>query len=317
MSKVARYCQTQFPGKGQSKVNSGANGRVIKIINFLTTHPEESFNVSELSERLDISFGSTHRVLTALTQAGYLYRHPKHKTYSLGLALLAIGQVAMGKHQAVAVAQQALQKLADEFHARFIISAITHNEILYLATVGAALQSQGATRCGDRRPFIPPLGLCHVAWANRDARTAYLQRAPAELSNKMRSHVERAFDLIRQRGYSMGAMYDGIKALRKVISDHVDSYHSSDYWSALEQAIGQLTEQEIQLLSGDDVEPAEASHISVPVFSPTGEVSLELTMRGIPPGVSAPQLETMAERMVEAAAHVTRKTYGRKPKKYD
>jgi len=93
-------------------------------------HLEESFTVSELSERLDMSFGSAHRVLGALTQAGYLYKHPKHKIYTLGLALLAIGQVAMTKHKVVAIAQEELQKLAARLDVSCLVSAITDDEII-------------------------------------------------------------------------------------------------------------------------------------------------------------------------------------------
>ncbi|WP_372810629.1 helix-turn-helix domain-containing protein, partial [Litorivivens sp.] len=61
---------------------SSSNTRAIDVINFLAAHPTEAFTLTELAEQLALSHGSAHRVLNALTEARYLSRHPKHKTYS-------------------------------------------------------------------------------------------------------------------------------------------------------------------------------------------------------------------------------------------
>lgn len=286
---------------------------MISVINFLAAHLEESFTVSELSERLSMSFGSTHRVLTTLTQAGYLSRHPKHKTYTLGLALLAIGQVAMTKHKVVAIAQEELQKVATELQVSCIVSAITDKDILYLATAGNTVMDQSSTRIGDRRPFVPPLGLCHVAWASPKSRADYLKDSNIILSKKMQDYVELACETIRERGYSMGGMGNGTRALRNLMSEHVDSYQSSQYWEALGNAINTLSEQEIQILTPSQADPTNVTHISVPVFSPTGEVILELTLRGTPSNASAKELEAIAIELADVASYVTTRTFGRKP----
>ncbi|MGE4341290.1 MAG: helix-turn-helix domain-containing protein, partial [Pigmentiphaga sp.] len=69
-----------------------SNSRVVDIINFLATYPADSFSMSQISAHLGLSHGSAHRVLGTLTEAGYVSRHPRHKTYSLGLAMVMIGQ---------------------------------------------------------------------------------------------------------------------------------------------------------------------------------------------------------------------------------
>jgi len=111
----------------------------------------------------------------------------------------------------------------------------------------------------------------------------------------------------------MGGTGSGILALRKIMSDHVDSYRSDLYWQALTRAIAELTEKEIQILSEENVNPLDVNHISVPVFSPTGDVILELTLRGTPPDTSHSKLLSIANQLVEAANDVTTRTFGRKP----
>jgi DNA-binding IclR family transcriptional regulator len=294
-------------------VDEGANGRIIKVINFLTAHPEEAFTVSQLAEQLGMSFGSAHRVLTALTEAGYLARHAKHKTYTLGLALLAIGQVAMQRHKVVAIAQREMDKLTTELELECLISAISGNEILYLAKTGKASAPNGVTRVGDRRPYLPPLGLCHIAWADAARVESYLQRAPSGLSPSMQDYLKQALAVVRKRGYSIALMGQGINALRQLVADHVYSYSAPQYWQELDRAIAALSPAEIQALSPADLGGNPISHISVPVFSASGDVLLELTLAGFPDALSTAEMERIGTRMVNAASQVTRETYGRKP----
>lgn len=294
-------------------VDEGANGRIIKVINFLTAHPEEAFTVSQLAEQLAMSFGSAHRVLIALTEAGYLARHPKHKTYTLGLALLAIGQVAMQRHKVVAIAQREMEKLTTELGLECLISAITGTEILYLAQAGKASARNGVTRVGDRRPYLPPLGLCHIAWADAANVESYLQRAPSGLSPTMRDYLKQALAVVRKRGYSLATLGQGINALRQLVADHVYSYRTPRYWEELDRAISALSPAEIQVLSPDDLGTSPISHISVPVFSAAGEVLLELTVSGFPDTLAATKVERLAAQMVSTASQVTRETYGRRP----
>ena len=79
--------------------------RAIRLVNFLVAHPAEVFTLSELCQRLDINRASALRVLGALVAAGYIERHPRHLTYTLGVTLVAVGQAAAVRHPAVRVAQ--------------------------------------------------------------------------------------------------------------------------------------------------------------------------------------------------------------------
>ncbi|NHO65651.1 helix-turn-helix domain-containing protein [Aestuariicella hydrocarbonica] len=279
----------------------------------MASHPAESFTVSEISERLSLSFGSAHRVLMSLSEAGYLARHPKHKTYSLGFTLIAIGQVALEKHKVVNIAQQEMAKVAAELGTECMVSVITGDEVLYLAKRGSPAEHSGVTRIGDRRPLVPPVGMCHIAWSSTASIEAYLQRATSGFSTSMRTYLEQAIAAIRARGYSISTLDQGINALSRLVADHVDSYQSPEYWAAMDEALGKLSQNEIQLLSLDDLGAARISHISVPVFSPSGEVILELTLAGLPLTMEQTEIEARISRMRAAADYVTSEVHGRKP----
>jgi DNA-binding IclR family transcriptional regulator len=291
-----------------------SNSRVIDVINFLAAHPTESFTLSEISDRLSISHGSAHRVLTTLTEARYLSRHPRRKTYSLGLALVAIGQAALERHRVVDVARREMARLAYELGVQCIAYAIVDDEMLHLAKEGTSQTPDGLARVGERRPFMPPGALGHVAWASPDAVEAYLAKAPKGVSAEMRAHLMTALDVIRRRGYAIAAIGPAWTALRQIIIDHADDYREEKYWSQMQALVGQLSKSEVQLLSLEDVGSARISYISAPVFSPSGEVVLELMLSGIPDILSAAEVERYAERLRAAAAVVTSEALGRMPR---
>jgi DNA-binding IclR family transcriptional regulator len=243
-----------------------------------------------------------------------LWRHPKRKTYSLGLALVAIGQAALEQHRVVDLARREMARLSDELSVQCIANAIVDDEMLYLAKEGVSQTPDGLARVGERRPFMPPGGLCHVAWAQPEIVEAYFAKAPPQGGEEMRAYLLTALDVIRKRGYAIATVGPAWTALRQIIIDHADNYREEQYWSQMRTLVCQLSRDEMQLLTLDNVGSARISYISAPVFSPTGDVVLELTLNGMPDASSATEIERYAERLRAAAAVVTSEARGRMPR---
>jgi DNA-binding IclR family transcriptional regulator len=293
--------------------NSGPNTRVVEVMNFLAAHPTESFTLSELASRLGLSVGSAHRLLTTLAEARYLSRHPKHKTYSLGMALVAIGQAALAQHRDIDIARREMVRLADELKVQCYAVAVVHDEMLFLASEGAPQSYDPPNRVGERRPYMPPLGMCHAAWASAEEQEDYIARAPAALNDRARAHLARSLEVIRERGYSIAASGPAFRALRQFTVMPVGFQADEHYWAGMRQLIAELTEQEIQLLNLGDIGPEGVSFVTAPVFSPSGAVALELTIGGMPPNLPHAELERYIAKLRAAAAIVTSETHGRVP----
>ncbi len=293
---------------------SGPNSRVIDVINFFAARPTNSFTLSELAEQLDISLGSAHRVLTTLAEARYLSRHPKHKTYSLGVALVAIGQAALEKHRSIDIARREMVRLSNELKVQCIADAIVDGEMLILDRQGVSQTHDGLNHIGERLPFIPPFGLGHVAWASEEALKAYLTKAPTALNDRKLTYLMKALQRIRERGYAIAQNGPNLRSLRQVASEHHSRIRDDAHWARMQSLIGQMSDSEIQLLSLDDARPLSISHISAPVFSPAGEIALELSLTGIPDNLDAAEIRQVAERLRAAAAMITSETHGRMPR---
>jgi DNA-binding IclR family transcriptional regulator len=283
---------------------SNPTNRVMDVLNFLAAHPTESFTLAEIARHVGLSNGSAHRLLTAMAAGRYLSRNEKHRTYSLGLALIAIGQAAIEKHRGVDVARREIGRLSSALNVQCSANAVVDDDIVVLIKEGATQSRLSLTRVGERRPLVPPVGICHVAWGGEAAIAAYTAKADAHFDEAMREHLRATFPLVRQRGYATARQATVLPA---------GQVRDSAYWASVFTMVGQLTAAELQLFDLADVGERGFSYIAAPVFSPAGTVAFQLVISGLPQSLSVTEAERYAEQLCATAALITSETHGRRP----
>ena len=77
-----------------------------------------------------------HALLGALTDAGYLARHPRLRTYTLGPAVVALGTAALETHPAIDLARDAARGLARETGLEVAVTSVAGDHIIFLARAG-------------------------------------------------------------------------------------------------------------------------------------------------------------------------------------
>jgi DNA-binding IclR family transcriptional regulator len=289
---------------------------VLDVLNFLGAHPTESFTLAEIARQLGLSNGSAHRVLITMAESRFLSRNEKHKTYSLGIALVALGRAALEKHRGIEIARKEIAQLALELNAQCSVTAIADGELLLVAKEGAPQSHAGLHQVGERTPLILPIAIGHLAWSSDQAIESYLAETAPSLSKALRKHTFAAISAIRRRGYAMAANGPAMRGLRQSMTSPNGYVRNDAYWTALRHAIGSMSENELQLLSVPSKPPTGLRYIAAPVFSPDGSVSLELVTTGLPSNMSAKDIERYAERLCAAAAVVTGEVHGRYPKSW-
>src|ERR1700689_2817122 len=85
------------------------------VLSLLSRHPDASFTLSEICQRLDLNVSTAHSLLNALTAAQFLVRHPGTKRYSLGPELVRIGAAAASRQVTLTDhARERMRRLAEE-----------------------------------------------------------------------------------------------------------------------------------------------------------------------------------------------------------
>lgn len=287
--------------------------RVMDVLNFMAAHPTERFTLAEIARHVGLSNGSAHRLLTTMASAQFLHRHERHRTYSLGMALVAIGQAAVEQHRGIEIARRAVARLAQDLDLQCSANALVDGEIVVLCKEGTAQSHLGLTRVGERRPLVPPVGLCHVAWSGEAAIRAYVDQAAPYLDAAVCERLHAAFALIRQRGYAIAANGPAAGRTREAMVTPGDQVRDGAYWQRVFELAGQFSPDQVQLFDLARAAPSGVSYLAAPVFSPDGTVALQLVASGMPTDLAPRDIQRMAERLCAGAAAVTAEIHGRPP----
>lgn len=293
---------------------SDPNHRPLKVITFLAAHATEAFSLAEIARFLELSKGSAHRVMTALTSAGFVARHPRHKTYTLGMALVAIGQAALDRYPGIGIAKREMARLRTELNVGFGATAIVNDEYLLLAREGTPRTHDGLTVVGERRVVVPSIGIGQLAWRSQDEIEAYLARGSAYLPDNVRDHLRACMPAIRQRGFSVAADGVGIHRLLKATVIPLGQRAKALFAESTLHDVGGISASEFQMLDWKEMDAKPVNYVAAPVFSPDGEVCMEIVMSAFPESIRLPAIERYAAKLAQAADAVTKEIHGRTPK---
>jgi DNA-binding IclR family transcriptional regulator len=176
--------------------------RALDIVSFLTEHPSDAFTMAQLIRALRLNQGSAHAILSTMTEQGFLARHPEHRTFRLGPALVAVGEASARANPIIGVAREELGTLSADLGLPALASMRTGSELRVVVRVGPHVANGPSRRVGQRYPLVPPIGVVLVAWSPPSVQEAWIAaRAPGAAADDFVALLEE----VRARGYDIGA----------------------------------------------------------------------------------------------------------------
>ncbi|WP_102141594.1 IclR family transcriptional regulator [Mycobacterium hubeiense] len=200
----------------ESSRASPPTARVVTILDFLARHPHEQFGLSELARRVDLSKPTCLGIVTTLTDAGYLVRDARDKTYRLGPALIALGHTAQESMRVSPAAREELHRLSTTFSTTAALSAVVDDRITLLEVV-APPEVKPAVRVGQSYPFAPPVGLMFVLWDDR-ALHDWLSKEPTIPLRTDSERLDRVIAACRADGYLVERLTPGGRRLYSLMA---------------------------------------------------------------------------------------------------
>jgi DNA-binding IclR family transcriptional regulator len=287
--------------------------RVVKILDFLTTHPGRGFTVSEIARRLQLSKATTHKILGTLADSSYVIRTSDSFEYRLGPALLPMGHVAERNLPAITYAKHEAERLAEQHDAECVI-AVAADELLIVhhAGIPGPLSAQGQE--GLRQPLAPPLGAAFLAWASPDAVEAWLKRSRSELTEDERARYRAAIGAIRRRGYAITLEVPSLIEIQQLRANA--DLHTPHGRRELSRALEAFAHEDFVPVGDDPPPDATITAISAPVFGPDETLLFSIALI---PGkkLLGRRVEPVARDVVRAAGRVTKAIHGRQPATHD
>ena len=286
--------------------------RAVQILNFLAAHPGEAFTLSDIVHRLDINVASTHAILAVLTETGYLARHPRHRTYTLGPSLVAVGSAALEQHPAIDEARSEARRLSEALDLDVVITAAVGDEVVFVARSGSHQPRGVPTHVGQRMPLLPPLGSVYFAWAPEEEVAAWLDRHPTSTAAAVAA-FRAAIDVVRDRGFAAALEADRRRDLGRALEDLAERPSTPGDRGAIELLIEDLARDAYQLNEIDPKARYDVSTMAAPVFGPAAEVVLAINLVGFAPGLTGKDVIAYGEQARGAGLVVTKRTRGRLP----
>jgi len=287
--------------------------RAVEVLGYLAAHPTESFTLTELSQRLDINRASLHAVLGTLEEAGYLARHPVHRTYGLGPAVIALGHAALERHRALDYARDEMRSLAALLDLEVLATVRVGTDMLAVGRAGPHQPAPSTLRVGQRVPLVPPLGPVFLAYAEATAVDQWLVAGGLDPAGPEAKRYRGILQTVRRRGFSVALRQEAQSQLGQVMASLARNPRDVSLHTRLQHWLAELEQADYQLA---DLEPGaryDVTLVGAPVFDARGDVALALWALGFQQPLDGTALARCAERVRGAALRVTHATHGRVP----
>ncbi|MSO78499.1 MAG: MarR family transcriptional regulator [Acidimicrobiia bacterium] len=289
---------------------SAPTARVVRVLEALRLAPDGGLRYAELAQTADVSQATCHAILATLTDAGYVVRDPASKAYSLGPALLGLGDAAARAFPEVQLARVELDALASETGLRCHAAKVVDDAITVVAVAGAA-EVDDPIRPGTRIPFAPPFGAIHVAWSSPHIIEQWIRRAPSASFTAARLH-----DVVedhRRTRVAVAPYTPASARLRELLGELAADEVPDDVRDRTIELLGAIDRLDY---TSDDLtgsEPLAVNTLTAPVFDRHGKVAFAIGLHVAEPELPADRIEALASALVSAADRMTELIGGRVP----
>jgi DNA-binding IclR family transcriptional regulator len=281
--------------------------RGIDIIDFLASFPESAFTMSEIARAISVNVASCHSILNELTDRGYLTRHATLKTYSLGPALVAVGNAALRNQSLIAHAQVAAEALSRERGGiQVALTRAIGDEVLGIFVVPTPDRFGTGGLPGFRLPMMPPIGAPFLAWASERAIDEWIARRPHNVDEKLVEFWRSGLAFVRQRGYQVLLRPPSASYFPKFVAELAAGQKVSKYKNRI---AGYFESQDQSFLQPADIDPKEfydVMLIAAPIFDRDGNVLYNLVIRDLPGRVSGEAVLSHADSLLSICVQLMR-----------
>jgi DNA-binding IclR family transcriptional regulator len=283
---------------------SPAVDRAVALLNFLADKSDQSFTLSELSRVLEMNKATAHSLLATLTEARYVDRDQESMRFTLGPAVIGLGQAVLSRDHLLHLARQAINRLsADSGHPATLVIVVGDELVVVgVADHGHVLSSR--VKEGTRHPLVPPIGAPFAAWWPQERVERWLGRLQPPLSDADRDQSRALLDVIRQRGYVVDLNDSEVRLqafLEAVATGGTNQLPSS----ATELVNRSAHAQVYSVREFIETETYHVEAVSVPLFDSDGQAAAAITVI-VNDRLSGQEVHEIGSRMLAIARGVDR-----------
>lgn len=239
--------------------------RVVSILNFISEHPGQSFTLTDIVRALRLSRATCHALLGGLVEAGYLFR-ASDKSYVLGPALIAMGEIAKDSFSPTLVAQPEMRALADRYDAMCALVSLEGGDAV-IVDRAAGLSSLGnSTARGARLPLLAQFAGVFFVWASTADVTLWLDALDPAPRPDQRDAMAENIAFVRANGFGVSVRTNAAPATISVLDRQAS-------WDVLDATMEPLFVIEPETLYWP-------GYIQAPIFDARRRVAFVIALSG-------------------------------------
>ena len=301
---------SRMPSTDSTGRASPPTGRVVRVLDFMSRHPQGRFGLSDLARRVDLSKPTCLGIVTTLSEAGYLIRDGRDKTYRLGPALIALGHRAQESMRVNPAAREELRRLSVCFATTAALSAVVDDRITLLELV-APQGARVGVEVGQSYPFAPPVGLMFVLWDDEAVRS-WLAKEPTIPLRTDTERLRRVITECRADGYLVERLTPGGQRLYALMAGMSNSL-PDELRALLGEIVSDIGERVyLRSETSGTRQRHEISVISAPVFDHHQRQAMVASLQ-IGRALTDAEITERANGLMAAADTLTAQLGGVKP----
>jgi DNA-binding IclR family transcriptional regulator len=286
--------------------------RLIDLVEFLARHPGDEFTVSEIARGAGLNRTTCTSLLLALQARGWV-RPRGRATFTLGSALIPLGEAALAGLDVAVEVQPELDALVADLGMEALASVVSGHEIIVVGHARTASVLSSTVRVGQTIPFVPPFGIAHLLHADVSRIDDWLDRSRAPLAAADRAEFRSVIAASEQRGYVVVLDIEARRRFEVVMSELAQRPFSRVARESQAALLDTLARDEQALGPWAGSETAEVSQISAPVFGSEAQPVLAIGIHALPHQIDPSRIPEYTSHVVRAAARVTKRIRGSAP----
>jgi DNA-binding IclR family transcriptional regulator len=289
--------------------------RVIALLDVLAARPGQALTSSELARQVDVTRTTCHSLLMTLADAGYLVRDPRSKTYTLGPALIALGQAAQRSFPSIQLSRGELERLHRRTGLPCTATAVVGGDLVLIDRVSSVVdeEDRGVAERSQRTPLAAPFGALHVAWSGPEEAAAWIERSAEDATGDRSTEYEMLFDALRRQRYTVSPLDQGGILLRRRLLELADDVASDDLRSMALTLASALRSRDYlpeELAPGRHL---DVESVAAPVFDSGARPDFTVAVHVHRHQLSSDDLAALASDLLDATRRMTRLVGGGEP----
>lgn len=287
--------------------------RIVMVMDLLMAEPGRGRTLADMARHLGVAKATCYPMVVALTRAGWLVRHPRHKTYQLGPALVPLGRAAASAIDVVDHARDALHELADSTGMVCLGYVPSRNDLVVAELIQPAdgRRASLGLRIGDRIDFAPPLGAVAAASSPDEALDDWYHRGESALgipAADLKAVYSPALELIRERGYAVEHLSGDAASISDVVSQRRGQHPLALHHLAAGPALAELTGNPVADVLVREIQQDALYRvvtISALVFNPDLTPALVVCIVDAPVPIPGIRVSELGDIVRDTAARIT------------